>query len=256
MKNKLKLYLTLWVVLFTFLNVNAQCETIMKFFKDDVYTSKELVAFAEKDPQKAFDSWKVLYNKKNSLTKNLEELDLVSKNLDKIKSAGGYLKWKELNVVGNELTPLLLKSGEEFTILTNARKLPGTSTGNGKNIVGTWLRGTERNAGLFPKSVADKMKGKSFTSFDDFRQQFWKAVADEPSLASQFDANSIQRMQGGLAPFTNVSQQIGGLKNYVLHHKTPINQGGAVYDMDNLYIVTPKYHKEILDPAYHYGYGY
>jgi len=42
----------------------------------------------------------------------------------------------------------------------------------------------------------------------------------------------------------------------VLHHKTPINQGGSVYDVDNLYIVTPKYHKEILDPAYHYGYGY
>ena len=69
MKNKLKLYLTLWVVLFTFLNVNAQCDIIMKFFKDDVYTSKELVAFAEKNPQKAFDSWKVLYSEKNSLKK-------------------------------------------------------------------------------------------------------------------------------------------------------------------------------------------
>ena len=47
-------------------------------------------------------------------------------------------------------------------------------------------------------------------------------------------------MQGGLAPFTDVSQQIGGMKNYVLHHKTPINQGGAVYDMDNLSLVSTK----------------
>ena len=52
MKNKIKLFLTLWVIFFTFLNVNAQCETIMKFFKDDIYTSKDLVGFAEKDPKK------------------------------------------------------------------------------------------------------------------------------------------------------------------------------------------------------------
>ena len=180
-----------------------------------------------------------------AFVKELPELaEKVSEKIGKVKN------------IGDELTTQLLKSGEDFTVLTNARKLPGVSSGGGKNITGTWLRGTERNAGLFPKSVADKLKGKTFTSFDDFRNQFWKAVADEQSLASQFDANSIQRMQGGLAPFTDVSQQIGGMKNYVLHHKTPINQGGAVYDMDNLYIVTPKYHKEILDPAYHYGYGY
>lgn len=60
----------------------------------------------------------------------------------------------------------------------------------------------------------------------------------------------------GYAPFANVNQQLGGQKVYILHHKTPINQGGSVYDMDNIYIVTPKYHKEILDPSYHYGYGY
>ncbi|TAF77857.1 MAG: HNH endonuclease, partial [Bacteroidetes bacterium] len=186
----------------------------------------------------------------------LEKVDDVAQSADEINKYSAKIRKSKLQGAENELTPLLLKSGEEFTILTNVRKLPGTSIGNGKNITGTWLRGTERNAGLFPKSVADKLKEKTFTNFDDFRNQFWKAVADEPSLASQFDANSIQRMQVGLAPFTDVSQQIGGIKNYVLHHKTPINQGGAVYDMDNLYIVTPKYHKEILDPAYHYGYGY
>lgn len=126
MKNKLKLYLTLWVVLFTFLNVNAQCETIMKFFKDDVYTSKELVAFAEKNPQKAFDSWKVLYNEKNSLTKNLEELTLVSKNLEAIKSAKGYLNWKALQGASNIVTELTqttknhLKYGEIKIIIKNS----------------------------------------------------------------------------------------------------------------------------------------
>jgi hypothetical protein len=87
MKNKIKLFLTLWGIFFTFLNVNAQCETIMKLFKDDIYTSKDLVGFAEKDPQKAFDSWKVLYNEKTGLTKNIDDVNLVLKNLDEIKSA-------------------------------------------------------------------------------------------------------------------------------------------------------------------------
>lgn len=63
-------------------------------------------------------------------------------------------------------------------------------------------------------------------------------------------------MQSGLAPIAVEEQWLGTQKSYVLHHKTPINKGGAVYDVDNLYIVTPKYHKEILDPAYHFGYGY
>ncbi len=156
----------------------------------------------------------------------------------------------------SEITTDLVKSGEDFTVLANARRLPGTATGNGKSITGKWLRGTERNAGLFPKSVADKLKGKQFKNFDEFREAFWKEVANDPNLASQFTTDNIYRMKAGAAPRAELAQQIRGQKSYVLHHKTPINQGGAVYDMDNLYIVTPKYHKEVLDPAYHYGYGY
>lgn len=157
---------------------------------------------------------------------------------------------------GDDITTLLLKSGEDFTVLTNARKLPGTAAGNGKNISGTWLRGTEGNAGLFPQSIANQLKNQQFSTFDKFREAFWKAVANDSHLASQFSSSNLTRMQNGFAPFVKQSQQLGGQTKYILHHKTPINQGGAVYNMDNLYIVTPKYHKEILDPAYHYGYGY
>jgi hypothetical protein len=109
---------------------------------------------------------------------------------------------------------------------------------------------------LFPKSVADKLKGKSYANFDEFRKDFWKAVADDPDLANQFIPQNIAKMKDGLAPSVRTSQQLGGQQSYILHHKTPINQGGGVYDMDNLYIVTPRFHKEILDPRYHYGYGY
>ncbi|WP_407668642.1 hypothetical protein [Paraburkholderia xenovorans] len=37
-----------------------------------------------------------------------------------------------------------------------------------------------------------------------------------------------------------------------MHHIEPIQHGGRVYDTDNLLIVTPRYHAEILDSSYHY----
>ena len=63
-------------------------------------------------------------------------------------------------------------------------------------------------------------------------------------------------MKNGNAPIPLEEQWLGKQSTYQLHHKTPINQGGAVYDMDNLIIVTPRFHREILSPKYHYGYGY
>jgi len=80
-----------------------------------------------------------------------------------------------------EITTALVRSGEDFTVLTNARKLPGTATGNGKIITGKWLRGTEGNTGLFPKAIADKLKVMQFKNFDEFRAAFWKEVAKDPT---------------------------------------------------------------------------
>jgi len=47
-------------------------------------------------------------------------------------------------------------------------------------------------------------------------------------------------------------QRLGDQKSYILHHLTPINKGGGVYDLDNLLITTPRYHREVLSPSYHY----
>jgi hypothetical protein len=79
------------------------------------------------------------------------------------------------------------------------------------------LSGTEGYAGLFPKSVADKLRGRTFNNFDEFREAFWKEVANDPNLVNQFKSQNIALM----------------------------SQGNA-----------PKYPKEILNPAYHCGYGY
>lgn len=168
----------------------------------------------------------------------------------------------DVNSVANgvvDLSPELTAfahGGEEFSTLASARNLRGTVAGNGIEITGRWLKGSHGNAGLVPKSVADRLRGRSFNNFDDFREAFWKAVAEDPNLASQFSESNITKMRNGLAPTPVKSQWLGKQKTYVLHHRTPIYLGGAVYDVDNLYIVTPKFHKEILTPQYHYGYGY
>lgn len=59
-------------------------------------------------------------------------------------------------------------------------------------------------------------------------------------------------MRSGKAPIASKTQWDGKNKSYVLHHKTPIQHGGGVYDMNNIIIVTPRYHKEVLDKSYHY----
>jgi hypothetical protein len=207
----------------------------------------------------AFNYLKAGLQKGFKLRFNKNRLDLYEGATTNVKNIYYAYNDNIIEVViqaGDEITPLLVRTGEDFPVLSNARKSPGTATGAGKEIAGDWLRGTDKNVGLFPKSVADKLRGRTFKSFDEFRQAFWKEVANDAELKTQFDADNILDMKTGLAPSVQKTQAVGKNAKYILHHRTPINQGGSVYDMDNLYIVTPRYHKEILDPAYHYGYEY
>ena len=117
-----------------------------------------------------------------------------------------------------------------------------------------WFRGTEANAAKIPKQIADQLKGREFKSFDEFRQTMWKLVAEDPVLSKNFLAKDLAVMKKfGRAPDVKSSQTLGNRNVYELHHTTPINQGGSVYDIDNLVIVTPKYHQIVLDPKYHMG---
>lgn len=133
------------------------------------------------------------------------------------------------------------------------RNSPGAVTGGSRlaDVSGAWLKGSNGNAGKIPGQVARQLHGREFESFGGFREAFWRGVANVPELAGQFSRSNRALMSNGRAPFVSKSQAVGKNNKYVLHHVTPIQRGGGVYDLDNVVVVTPRYHDEVLDPGYH-----
>lgn len=133
------------------------------------------------------------------------------------------------------------------------RNSPGAVTGGALlgDVSGKWIRGSSGNAGKIPGQVVKGLQGRKFANFGKFREAFWEEVAGVPSLANQFSKANRTRMAEGMAPFVVNSQAVGKNNKYVLHHITPIQRGGGVYDLDNLMVVTPQYHAQVLDPDYH-----
>lgn len=125
---------------------------------------------------------------------------------------------------------------------TQIRNSPGIVKGSNLKAIDKMMRGSHGNVGIISKEVGDQLKGKRYNNFDNFRKDFWKAVANS-KYKDEFGASNISRMSQGLAPIVSKSQQYGKVKSYILHHKTPIHDGGGVYDLDNLIIVTPKMHQ-------------
>lgn len=146
--------------------------------------------------------------------------------------------------------------------------LPGNAvkrhnTGNGQITVNgsaglsaagrSWLKGSHGNAGRVPPAIREAMGGVSYGSWAEFRGAFWKAVAGNDELAGQFSKSNRAQMAKGNAPFVHSSQTYAGRDRYEIHHITPRSRGGAPYDFNNLVVVTPKFHSQILDTRYHYG---
>ncbi|WP_442965445.1 hypothetical protein [Pseudomonas sp. StFLB209] len=42
--------------------------------------------------------------------------------------------------------------------------------------------------------MANKLRGRRFKSFDDFRESMWKEVANDSHLSKQFSRSTIARM--------------------------------------------------------------
>ncbi|MDI3274208.1 S-type pyocin domain-containing protein [Pseudomonas sp. AL03] len=128
-------------------------------------------------------------------------------------------------------------------LFLDRRDDPGVATGFGQSVSGIWLGAAAREEGApIPSQIADQLTGKEFANFHRFREAFWKAVAGDKSLSDQFNATNLRFMRKGSAPFPIAKDQHGGRVKFELHHRLEIAQGGAVYDMENIVVMTPKRH--------------
>jgi len=122
-----------------------------------------------------------------------------------------------------------------------ARLMPGTVTG--EDVSGIWLAGAGTGIGApIPTRIADRLRGKEFSSFDAFRKAFWQAVRDDPALFNQFNVDAQDRLVSGNAPAVRDREAVGTRGVFEIHHVERIVDGGAVYDIDNLRINTPRNH--------------
>nr|WP_288410501.1 hypothetical protein [uncultured Herbaspirillum sp.] len=102
-----------------------------------------------------------------------------------------------------------------------------------------------------PAQVGEALAGQSFNTFGNLRQAIWEQIGSNPELNSGFSRANLAKMNDGLAasaPADWLTETGAFGDSFNIHHANPIELGGAVYDLSNLQIVSPKVHFDI-----HYG---
>ncbi|MDT9675008.1 S-type Pyocin [Pseudomonas sp. JV414] len=146
---------------------------------------------------------------------------------------------------GGFITVFPIESGipPTFTMFRDRRQDPGIATGNGQPVSENWLGAASTLQGApIPEQIADRLRGREFSSFKAFRRAFWKAVAADSELSSQLSRLSKIETEKGLAARADQADHVGKKRKFDLHHVIPISEGGAVYEIDNLRVLTPKQH--------------
>ena len=121
------------------------------------------------------------------------------------------------------------------------------------HIEGPWLAARNSDDGApIPAQVAEKLVGQRFATFGDLRAAIWTLVANDPKLAPQFSTENNRLMQNGNAPYPPESEQVvvagsGELshRTWELHHEPAIKNGGPVYDLSTIRMVSPQQHDRL-----------
>ena len=130
-----------------------------------------------------------------------------------------------------------------YVVFRSPRDMPGVVSGEGQEVSASWLGAlSEAEGAPVPKQIADQLRGRTFSSFSGFRQTLWKLVAADELLAKQFSPLNLAFMRKGYAPNVPDDQRAGKRDVWEIHHMDHIANGGAVYNVENLRIVTPKNH--------------
>lgn len=140
-----------------------------------------------------------------------------------------------------------LDSGLEriYLMLKDRRDIPGVASGRGE-AARQWLGSKPYEEGSpIPSQIAAVLAGRKFPTFKKFREAFWIAIANDSVLSAQFTKRNVQLLEEGLAPFSQGKEHVGKNGKYQTHHIDEVANGGAVYDIDNLRLVTPREHIRI-----------
>jgi len=156
----------------------------------------------------------------------------------------------QIGAVG-DLTEIVGANSEVRLSATQLRNTPGVATVSSElaPASGSWLEASVPTA--IPAQVGDALAGQSFKAFGDLRQAIWEQIGSNSELNSGFSRANLAKMNDGLSPSapTNYLTESGAFgDSFNIHHAIPIENGGAVYDLSNLRIVSPKIHFDI-----HYG---
>ncbi|WP_235205063.1 S-type pyocin domain-containing protein [Pseudomonas syringae] len=130
-----------------------------------------------------------------------------------------------------------------YLLFKDPRSIPGVASGYGERVTATWLRGpTASQPAPIPSSVAEKLSGRPFASFAKLREAIWLEVSKDPELSRQLGELNLQELSNKRAPRAPLADRVGKRVKYEIHHKHWVSEGGSVYDLDNLIIMTPKDH--------------
>ncbi|MCF9001623.1 S-type pyocin domain-containing protein [Pseudomonas syringae] len=130
-----------------------------------------------------------------------------------------------------------------YLLFKDPRSIPGVASGFGEAVTATWLRGpTASQPAPIPSSVAEKLSGRPFASFAKLREAIWLEVSKDPELSRHLGELNLQELSNKRAPRAPLADRVGKRVKYEIHHKHRVSEGGSVYDLDNLIIMTPKDH--------------
>ena len=130
-----------------------------------------------------------------------------------------------------------------YLLFKDPRSIPGVASGYGEAVTATWLRGpTASQPAPIPSSVAEKLSGRPFASFAKLREAIWLEVSKDPELSRHLGELNLQELSNKRAPRAPLADRVGKRVKYEIHHKHRVSEGGSVYDLDNLIIMTTKGH--------------
>jgi hypothetical protein len=116
--------------------------------------------------------------------------------------------------------PAELGLGKPYIYFRNPRRIPGVASGYGQPVVGTWLGESATGQGAaIPSQIADRLRGRRFSSFDKLRETVWQEVASDPVLSHQFTKWDVDLMKEGGHPTPQRKNDEAGEKNsrYIMY---------------------------------------